>query len=43
LEVGYEAFKIGALIHYTRVEMGITQDQLAEKVGTTKSFISKNE
>ncbi|MFN5308010.1 MAG: transcriptional regulator, partial [Candidatus Kapaibacterium sp.] len=31
LEAGYEAFKIGALIHDTRVEMGMTQEQLAEK------------
>jgi DNA-binding XRE family transcriptional regulator len=43
LEVGYEAFKIGALIHDTRVEMGMTQEELAEKVGTTKSYISKIE
>jgi DNA-binding XRE family transcriptional regulator len=43
LEAGYEAFKIGALIHDTRVEMGMTQEQLAEKVGTTKSYISKIE
>ncbi len=43
LELGYEAFKIGALIHDTRIEMGMTQEQLAEKVGTTKSYISKIE
>ena len=43
LEAGYEAFKIGALIHDTRIEMGMTQEQLAEKVGTTKSYISKIE
>ena len=43
LEAGYEAFKIGALIQNTRVEMGMTQEQLAEKVGTTKSCISKTE
>lgn len=43
LEAGYEAFKIGALIHDTRIEMGMTQKQLAEKVGTTKSYISKIE
>lgn len=35
LEAGYEAFKIGALIHDTRIEIGMTQEQLAEKVGTT--------
>jgi DNA-binding XRE family transcriptional regulator len=43
LESGYENFKIGALIHDTRIEMGMTQEQLAEKVGTTKSYISKIE
>ena len=43
LEAGYEAFKIGAMIQHTRVEMGMTQEQLAEKVGTTKSCISKTE
>ncbi len=43
LEAGYEAFKIGALIHDTRIEMGMTQEQLAEKVGTSKSYISKIE
>jgi DNA-binding XRE family transcriptional regulator len=43
LEVGYESFKMGALIHDTRVEMGMTQEQLAEKVGTSKSYISKIE
>jgi len=43
LEAGYEAFKSGALIHDTRIEMGMTQEQLAEKVGTTKSYISKIE
>lgn len=43
LEAGYENFKIGALIHDTRLEMGMTQEQLAKKVGTTKSYISKIE
>ncbi len=43
LEAGYENFKIGELIHEARVEKGLTQEQLAEKVGTTKSYISKIE
>lgn len=43
LESGYEAFKIGALIQETRLELGMTQEELAEKVGTTKSYISKIE
>jgi DNA-binding XRE family transcriptional regulator len=43
LESGYDAFKIGTMIQETRIEMGMTQEQLAEKVGTTKSYISKIE
>lgn len=43
LEAGYENFKMGALIHDTRLELGMTQQQLADKVGTTKSYISKIE
>ncbi len=43
LESGYEAFKIGALIHEARLEKGLTQEELAEKCGTTKSYISKLE
>ena len=43
LEAGYLNFKIGALIHDARIEKGMTQEQLAEKVGTTKSYISKIE
>lgn len=43
LEAGYESFKIGALIHDARLQKGLTQDQLAAKVGTTKSYISKIE
>jgi len=43
LEEGYENFKIGALIHEARLEKGLTQAQLAEKIGTTKSYISKIE
>ena len=43
LENGFENFKIGALIHEARIERGLTQEQLAEKVGTTKSYISRLE
>ena len=42
-EAGYENFKIGALIHEDRLEKGLTQEELAVKVGTTKSYISKIE
>ncbi|SRR5690606_12444184 len=43
LENGYESFKIGALILEARKEKGLTQEELAEKIGTTKSYISKIE
>jgi DNA-binding Xre family transcriptional regulator len=43
LEAGYENFKIGVLIHEARIEKGLTQEELAAKVGTTKSYISKIE
>ena len=43
LDSGYENFKIGAMIQAARLEKGLTQEELAEKVGTTKSYISKIE
>jgi DNA-binding XRE family transcriptional regulator len=43
IETGYEIFKMGVLIHDKRIELGMTQEQLAEKVGTSKSYISKIE
>jgi len=43
LENGYENFKLGTLIHDARLEKGLTQEELAKKVGTTKSYISKIE
>ena len=43
LEAGYENFRIGVLIQGARLEKGLTQEELAEKVGTTKSYISKIE
>jgi DNA-binding XRE family transcriptional regulator len=42
-ELGYENFKIGVMLHEARLEKGLTQEQLAAKVGTTKSYISKIE
>lgn len=42
-EVGYENFKIGVMLQQARLEKGMTQEELAEKVGTTKSYISKIE
>lgn len=42
-EKGYEAFKLGFLIQQARLEKGMTQQQLAEKTGTNKGYISKIE
>ena len=42
-EKGYEAFKLGFLIQQARLEKGLTQEELAEKCGTNKSYISKIE
>lgn len=42
-EKGYEAFKIGYLIQQARIEKGMTQEELAEKCGTNKGYISRIE
>jgi DNA-binding XRE family transcriptional regulator len=42
-EAEFEAFKLGALIHDLRKEQGLTQEQLAQKCGTTKTYISRIE
>lgn len=42
-EKGFESFKLGALVHDARIEKGLTQEQLAVKCGTNKSYISKVE
>lgn len=43
LEDGYEDFKIGYLLQEARLKIGLTQQELADKVGTSKSYISKIE
>ncbi|MFU8843243.1 MAG: helix-turn-helix domain-containing protein [Bacteroidales bacterium] len=42
-EEGFEAFKLGVMIQELRKESGLTQEQLAEKCGTTKTYISRIE
>jgi HTH-type transcriptional regulator/antitoxin HipB len=42
-EEGYEAFKLGFLLQQARLEKGLTQEELAEKCGTNKGYISKIE
>ncbi len=43
LEKGYQEFKLGALIYEARLEKGMTQEELAEKCGTNKAYISRVE
>ena len=40
---GYEAFRIGALLKEIRVEQGLTQDEVALKMHTKKTAISRIE
>jgi ribosome-binding protein aMBF1 (putative translation factor) len=37
LEKGFEAFKVGALLHEARLKRGLTQEELAERCGTNKA------
>ena len=40
---GYEQFKIGILLKQARIEAGFTQEQVAKKLRTKKSAISRIE
>ena len=42
-EKGYEQFKLGVMIHEARIKKGLTQEELATRSGTTKSYISRIE
>ena len=42
-ESGYEEFKIGVILKMARKEAGLTQQQLAEKLNTKKTAISRIE
>jgi len=42
-EEGFEAFKLGVMIQELRKVRGMTQEQLAKKCGTTKTYISRIE
>ena len=42
-EEEFEAFKIGVLIQEARKKQNLTQEQLAERSGTTKNYISRIE
>ena len=42
-ENGYQAFKIGALLKQAREASGLTQEEIAKKMHTNKSAISRIE
>lgn len=42
-EQGFESFKLGVLIQEAREQKHLTQEELADKCGTTKSYISRIE
>ena len=42
-EAGYQEFKIGHLLRNARKKSGLTQDELARRLRTTKSAISRIE
>lgn len=42
-DIGYEDFKIGVLLKQLREESGLTQEELAKRLKTKKSVISRIE
>jgi HTH-type transcriptional regulator / antitoxin HipB len=42
-EQEFESFRLGVLLEEARTKLGMTQQQLAEKCGTNKSYISRIE
>ncbi|MFY0598133.1 MAG: helix-turn-helix transcriptional regulator [Cyclobacteriaceae bacterium] len=42
-EEGFEAFRLGVMLQELRKNQGMTQEQLAQKCGTTKTYISRIE
>ena len=42
-EQGFEAFKLGLMLQELRKGKGLTQQQLADRCGTTKNYISRIE
>ena len=43
LEKGYESFKLGVILQQARLKKGLTQEELANRCGTNKGYISKIE
>ena len=42
-EQEFESFRLGVLLEEARIKMGMTQEELADKCGTNKSYISRIE
>ncbi len=42
-EQEFEAFKLGVLLEEARIKLNMTQEELAEKCGTNKAYISRIE
>ncbi len=42
-EQGFESFKLGVILQELRKKRNMTQEQLAKKCGTTKTYISRIE
>ena len=42
-EQGFESFKLGVMLQKLRKQKNLTQEQLADKCGTTKTYISRIE
>lgn len=40
---GYEDFKVGVMLREARKNSGLTQDEVAKKIKTTKSVVSRIE
>ena len=42
-EQQFESFRLGVLLEQARTKLGMTQEELADKCGTNKSYISRIE
>ncbi len=42
-EQDFEAFRLGVMLEEARTKLGMTQEELADKCGTNKSYISRIE